>query len=169
MTFKASAEGMKVIHWWTDRCEEWCFNRLEDGKFGDQEYLDDWTERFDCVYVLDNPVGGVAPWNVQQYLCERGPKIDGKDIVFYHFHNMVWCTLHEFDVSTYRLTEQVRKSIYLPYLIELRRTLAIVNKEIDGNFTEGITGYPEKLQKYIESTEAERAQSKCKFDNYMYI
>ena len=169
MTFRASEEGKKVIYWWTDRCEEWCFNRVEDGKFGDQKYLDDWTERFDCIYVLNNPIGGVAPWNVQQYLCESGPKIDGRDIVFYHFHHLVWCTMHEFDVSTYRLTEQVRINIYLPYLQALQQTLEIVNNEIDQDFTEGISGVPAKLQKYIYGTEEEKAQSKCKFDNYMYV
>ena len=67
MYFDNTEGGLKVLNWWRDRCLEWCFNRFEDGKFGDQKYLDDWTTRFKNIHVLRHLGGGLAPWNVQQY------------------------------------------------------------------------------------------------------
>ncbi len=54
MTFKRN-DGELVRSWWEERCLEWCYARFEDGKFGDQKYLDDWTSRFNKqVHVLKN-------------------------------------------------------------------------------------------------------------------
>jgi hypothetical protein len=96
MPFKNTLQGMTALTWWTDRCIEWCFNRFEDGKLGDQKYLNDWTTRFSGVHIMEHLGGGVAPWNMYRYnILDKEGKLVVKekkteiedDLVFYHFQS----------------------------------------------------------------------------------
>jgi hypothetical protein len=85
MTFRNTAAGMKVLRWWQERCLEWCYARDEDGKFGDQKYLEDWPTRYaDEVHVLEQVERTLAPWNVHFFARTNG----GANPVFYHFHGL---------------------------------------------------------------------------------
>ncbi len=78
VTFKNTEDGMTVLNWWRNACIDWCYNRVEDGKFGDQKYLDSWTTKFKGVHELNHLGGGIAPWNVQQYnFSKKNDKIIG--------------------------------------------------------------------------------------------
>ena len=130
MYFKNDEEGLRVLNWWRERCIEWCYDRQEDGKFGDQKYLDDWTTRFTGVHVLEHRGGGLAPWNVQQYdLINQNNSISLIDkltkkkypLVFFHFHGlkfyvdeMVSCVGALYDID-----RNVKELIYHPYIKEL--------------------------------------------------
>ncbi|WP_050479687.1 hypothetical protein [Herbaspirillum rhizosphaerae] len=85
MSFRRTEGGLAVMRWWQERCVEWCFARFEDGKFGDQKYLDDWPQRFpDQVHVLRQVEKTWAPWNVRRFLAEDG----AAKPVLYHFHSL---------------------------------------------------------------------------------
>lgn len=119
MTFKSDASGLTVLQWWQDRCLEWCYNRIEDGKFGDQKYLDDWLQRFDGVHALQHIGGGVAPWNVQQYrLDNRSGKLYVNEwpLVFYHFHGYKHYCDNTLDFGGYQLANEVKDLLYFPYV-----------------------------------------------------
>jgi hypothetical protein len=86
LTFKRSKKAFEVMHWWQERCLEWCFNRVEDGKFGDQKYLDLWLKLFgESVYIIRQTNKTLAPWNINFF--SKKNKIDPKP-VFYHFHTL---------------------------------------------------------------------------------
>jgi len=86
MTFRRTTEAQKVMHWWQERCLEWCYARVENGKFGDQKYLDVWPEMFgDEVHILLQKDKTLAPWNIAYY--ERLGRGDVTP-VFYHFHGL---------------------------------------------------------------------------------
>jgi len=135
MTFKNNANGLKILKWWRNACIEWCYNRCEDGKFGDQKYLDDWTTRFQGVHELQHLGGGVAPWNMQQYeFIRKGKSVYGVEsstkkvfpVVFFHFHSLQCYRkgfLREFLVVDmgYKLPLSARKLLYTEYLSKLKR------------------------------------------------
>jgi hypothetical protein len=136
ITFKGDAHGLHILQWWQDRCLEWCYARLEDGKFGDQKYLDSWTSRFQGVHVLEHLGGGVAPWNVQQYRVTKGPSVNSVPVIFYHFHYLTWYYNGRFDLGSYKISKKVKQYIYGPYLSALENTLKQI-KSVFGDFSPG--------------------------------
>ncbi len=91
MFFKNDEEGCKTLAWWRDKCIEWCFQRFEENRYGDQKYLDEFPNLSPSLCVISNPSAGIAPWN--QYRL----KIEGDCIVkdgvkypfvFYHMHGI---------------------------------------------------------------------------------
>jgi len=93
LTFRNDDRGRTALGWWRDRCLEWCFARAEDGKFGDQKYLDDWPTRFEGVHVLGHPGAGVAPWNLDSVDLWHDPAsgtlhVGETRVVFFHHHGL---------------------------------------------------------------------------------
>ncbi len=136
VTFKSDERGMKALQWWQDRCVEWCYARFEDGKFGDQKYLDDWTERFEGVHVLRHIGGGVAPWNVQQHVIEQNDdkslSVDGKPLVFFHFHAYKYYADSVHDVGVFQLEPAVIDLLYRPYVQQLKNAHAEISGAVPG-------------------------------------
>lgn len=128
--FKNNIQARTVLEWWRESCIKWCYNRVENGKFGDQKYLDDWCTRFGGVYELQHLGGGVAPWNMQQYnfIKKRGKLygIEGKTskhfkVVFFHFHALTFHSPIMFTLSSfYEInSKNIYKYLFTPYIIEI--------------------------------------------------
>ena len=74
LTFDRSQAAGEVMRWWQERCVEWCFARYEDGKFGDQVYLDQWPALFgDRVHIVRQVEKTLAPWNVRHFSKDARP------------------------------------------------------------------------------------------------
>lgn len=126
MYFKNDRGGLTVLNDWYDKCIEWCFHRLEDGKLGDQKYLDHWPTDF-RLYVHELVhYGPAAPWNIQKYnLFKRDGKLWLKyhgvsnELVFYHFHSLCILENQKVFYGAYPLDHLAVKWIYEPYVSEL--------------------------------------------------
>ena len=87
--FRNDKDGMGALEWWRDRCIEWCYSRYEDGKFGDQKYLEQFEKLFNHVHIVENRGVGIAPWNsyIYDYTSEGLLYGDKKyPYVFFHMH-----------------------------------------------------------------------------------
>lgn len=86
MIFRNTTAARAVLSWWQGKCIEWCFNRCEDGKCGDQKYLDDWPQRFgSAIHVLTNLSLTLAPWNLERFLVKINQNYRP---TFFHFHGL---------------------------------------------------------------------------------
>ncbi len=90
LSFRNDATGRACLDDWRERCLAWCHDRLEDGKYADQKYLDDWPGRLGAaLLVLEHPGVNLAPWNWAGQRCKITPaggvNVDGEPLVLVHF------------------------------------------------------------------------------------
>jgi len=145
VTVRNDERGLTALRWWRAQCLAWCYDRHEDGKFGDQKYLDDWPARFEGVHELRHLGGGMAAWNVQQYdIFEEGGRVRGRDIasgavfdlIFYHFHYLRLLDGGRIELGRRTLSPEVLRLIYTPYirmLFEQKEAVARIDASFDPN------------------------------------
>lgn len=114
--------GEVIRKWWEERCVEWCYARVEDGKFGDQKYLDDWPERFaEQVHVLKNKELLLAPWNATRFPYGNA--------CLWHFHNLRLITNKKSTrvlFGIFPLPKLTQVYIYQPYLQDIRKAIELL-------------------------------------------
>lgn len=114
--------GEQVRAWWESLCKEWCYAKVEDGKFGDQKYLDQWPILFErLVHIAQNKEWFLAPWNATRYPYGNS--------IFWHFQGLRlikggsrWRAFF----GTYPLPKVVREYVYSPYLKDLRQSIDLL-------------------------------------------
>jgi len=152
MTFRRDERGLEALNWWHDRCIEWCYYRFEDGKLGDQKYLDDWPERFEGVHVSRHKGCGLAPWNITQFDVHQthdGVYVDEDPLVFFHYHRvrMLGSGGYVWRPPGYYISPENRRLLYDPYLDELRQAVAQVREHVP-SFSSGLVPAPERRERF---------------------
>lgn len=134
ISFRNDELGLISLDWWNQKCIEWCFSKKEDGKFGDQMYLNE-LAKFEGVHSLEHR-GALANWNVQQYrLKKNNESIIGEtesknkfEVIFYHFHYLKFLTTQEVELGRKYLSKEVLSLFYKPY-IEILLKLAPIESQ----------------------------------------
>lgn len=119
--FRNDCDGRSALSWWRNSCIEWCYQRFEGDKYGDQKYLDQFPTRFNNVHVFKNLGLGIATWNKDKYrisseFIQYGDKV--YPIVFYHMHaTKIYLKDNILIANSYisRLREEDIKFMFLPY------------------------------------------------------
>lgn len=145
VSFRRSDVGLKCLNRWREQCINWCYYRLEDGKMGDQKYLDEWPSLYPACHILKHPGAGIAPWNYEQYTF-TGKLVDGHNVfvnghplIFYHFHQFQLLANGQFDRLSSFYTKECAEpeEIYAGYERLLRQTIAEV-QALEPNFRHGL-------------------------------
>jgi len=162
MVLKNNPNGLIILDWWRRACLDWCFAHIDNGRFGDQKYLDDWLTRFNEVYELQHLGGGVAPWNVQQYIFSNSDsKVIGLEInsnkkfplVFYHFHDFLLMSKNKyFCCKYYFINKNTKALIYNPYFKNLQKNISGIKKiKPEFNFGFKYVNLKDRLSIYLNN------------------
>jgi len=141
--FRNDFHGLRCLEEWRSNCIKWCYDKVENGKFADQKYLDQWPNDYENLKIINHKGMNLAPWNIKQYnIVQRDGKIqvDLDNLVFVHFHafRKIKNRFYEPGLHGYgvQLTNVMREYIYRPYvqnLTEIEKTLRKNFSAIDSN------------------------------------
>ncbi|MBX5162254.1 MULTISPECIES: hypothetical protein [unclassified Rhizobium] len=143
VSFRRDEEGMRCLARWREQCIEWCYYRLEDGKMGDQKYLDEWPILYPKCHIIAHPGAGIAPWNYEKlHFAEQtlgGVLVEGMPLIFYHFHQFQLLAGGGFDRLSSFYTSVCREpeAVYAAYEAALMRTLSEI-RTISPGFSGGL-------------------------------
>lgn len=165
--FKNDSNSLNCLKWWRNKCIEWCFRKYDNGKLGDQLYLNDWPKNFDGVHILRYKGAGVGPWNVMNYRIEKRDKnifIDDDKLIFYHFHGLRMLKNGKYEKAKgYEISEKCLSLIYDRYISSLEKGKDRVN-EIFPDFNCGLS---EKIP-FIENLIDRLYVTKLKIARYLW-
>lgn len=117
-----------VRKWWEERCVEWCYQRMEEGKFGDQKYVESFPIIFsDIVHICQQENAFLAPWNASRYPYSK--------CIAYHFHGLRLLdqgTVRLYP-SEYLIPRPTKKNIYHKYLSIFSDFLRVIEKYPEKN------------------------------------
>ena len=140
IVFKNCKTSVDALKWWQEKCIEWCKDGVDEGRFGDQKYLELLPRLFDGVYPIITPGVNIAPWNETKYqYCNKNGKvyINEDKLVCYHF-----CGLRILNKDYYSLligNQKPNSYIHTPYAIVLKEVISdieSISPEFNGCFIE---------------------------------
>lgn len=119
VAFRRNDIALSCLDQWGRQCLDWCYFRQENGKLGDQKYLDEWPEKFPGTIVSGNHGVGAGGWNLIKY---RISKINGA--IYLDDVPLVMLHLNFIDILSARcFTGTARwylRTVYSPYARALR-------------------------------------------------
>jgi len=139
LTFQRNEQAISCLQRWREQCLEWCYDRLEEGRFADQMYLNEWPELYPDTLVIPHKGVSLAPYNIANdhviIKDDNNIMIAGDQLICYHF-----CGLKDFRGFLYYLslrrygmqpTCTILEQIYEPYLQILAKCKQQANKVLN--------------------------------------
>ncbi|WP_312097723.1 cell envelope integrity protein TolA, partial [Niallia sp.] len=175
--FRKDKTGLSAVQWWKDRCLEWCGAVENNGRFGDQKYLDQLPIMYDNVRISTNLGVNAAPWNIiynndfKISMQEDKVFVNNDPLVAYHFSCITIYDSNKFDLwNMHQLTIQteIMNYIYVPYLDHLETLITSYQNSYPGiiRATLSTNDFIQAKTKY-HSTKLKRRM--IKYNNYLLL
>lgn len=125
--FKNNPIGRACLSKWAAQVLERC----SADSYGDQLYVESFTDFGDECAIIEHIGVGLAPWNVSSYqvtMDYNGAYVNGTQICMYHFHELRTQPDGSFFLSGYKLSPETIAIIYEPYVSKLRLALSRIDR-----------------------------------------
>jgi hypothetical protein len=130
VSFRANEHGRRCAAWWSQKCLEWCHDRVEDGKFADQAYIEGFDQIVPAVRLIDNNGVNCAPWNASGKRFQRyGGSVWVNDVRLINFHFAMfhrvncWVSAHRLGAQKVVGAKGLIEHVYKPYAKALGRAV----------------------------------------------
>jgi|SRR3989344_15821 len=120
---------------WRSQCIEWCYGVLDDGKLGDQMYLDNWPQLYKAVYQINNPGINAGTWNLNNFKVTKKDGViflNDNKLVWYHFHPLKIYLNKKGEARAYPI-QIISPVIYNPYVFAINKSIETIRKYDDEN------------------------------------
>ena len=126
LSFRRDEIGIACLQQWRNQCIEWCYDRVEDGRYADQKYLDKWPNIYSNLTIIRHQGANLAPWNIQNYRFSENDGelvVDGKPLIFYHFQGLLqtksWLYHSGFRAYEMKPPSIIKRVVYARYIEKL--------------------------------------------------
>jgi len=140
--FKNDVDGLMALNWWKNSCIEWCYAKMDDGKYGDQKYLDYFEGKFNNVCLIAHIGAGVAPWNISNFeislsgneilIALKSSPRKQYPLIFYHYQGLKFVDAVNYikaEPAVLKIPYSALKYMYDPYINQL----ILIKNQIEGN------------------------------------
>lgn len=148
-TFLNTSDSMEALEYWRKRCLECCSNQEDGIHWGDQKYLEELVEKFECVHVCVNPGAGVAPWNICEYKKALGVDLIYRSthktpLVFYHYQGISNINTDWFVIGGVSKRVKVDKVLYYTLYSSYLKKIQIKREHLHNKYKVSIlfNGHP---------------------------
>lgn len=132
VSFRNDHQGLQCLDDWYTKCLNWCCDRVEEERFADQKYLDNWPRQFRGVRIIEHRGANVGPWNVIDFRLQNRKQdnpiaTDETALIFYHFQYVrrLGYRTYSTGFDEYKIDAPLRsliiRLIYRPYLRRLHK------------------------------------------------
>lgn len=157
--FRNEENSLKILNEWKKQCLEQCTNKPIGGCFGDQLYLNEWPDKYERVYIIENHGIDVAPWNVNNYSVTR---MDGSyyirnnevntRVVMYHFHTLNYVTNHIVSLNLWNTRRRSELKdlfrLYRDYIADCNKQQCVIKQYLLPEVIKTNTKVLERVKKY---------------------
>lgn len=139
--FKRDENAILCLEWFRARVNEWCYDRMENGLWSDQMYVNDWPQRFNGVKVIKHPGINMTPFILWRY-TQNGKSpvkvrngeiyVRNKRLILFHYYGLRYDSRIDYDLCTYKdwgFSEEIVRAIYYLYLDACDTALQMFNSD----------------------------------------
>lgn len=132
LSWRNDQTGVACLKWWRARCIEWCYDRVENGRFADQKYLDQWPDLFKSTTVSKQKNRALAPWNLEQHPieCSQGRP---NDLIFFHYHGIKIRSPWHYSTHKHHISSKDGVKLFNGYVKKLVRKSKEYSLSLSGN------------------------------------